>query len=264
MIVSSHNTRVKLVRALLQDSKTRLEMRQWCLEGVRLLEEALAAQLPLHFVLYAPARLTRSGAAAHRLDNLLARLRAHGAACEEIETALLETLSAVQASQGIIAVADWPQPQEFAADGLLLVLDGVSDPGNVGTILRTALAAGCAGILLTPGAVDLYNPKVVRAAMGAHLRLPLRRAASWDDVTAAVTGRHVWLACAQGGTPYDAVDWRLPSALVIGSEAAGASAQAERLAAGRVTIPIQQAESLNAAAAAAVLCFEAVRQRRSS
>ena len=106
---------------------------------------------------------------------LLTRLRSQQIVCEEASAQVLDAVSATTTSAGIIAVAPWPQAHPFAADGLLLVLDGLSDPGNLGTVLRTALAAGCVGVLLTPGSVDEYSPKVVRAAMGAHLRLPLCR-----------------------------------------------------------------------------------------
>ena len=259
MITSSSNARVKLIRALLQERRSRQEAQQWCLEGVRLLEEALDAELPLLFVLYAPALLAHPRAAA-----LLARLHQRQVQCEEVHARVLDAVSATTTSPGIIAVASWPQPRPFAAAGLLLVLEALSDPGNLGAILRTALAAGCAGVLLGPGAVDLYNPKVARAAMGAHLHLPVHCEETWADIAAAVAGRQVWLADAAGGAPYDAVDWRLPSALIIGSEGAGASADARRLAQGAVTIPIERAESLNAAVAAAVFCFEAARQRRHS
>ncbi|MBK9230639.1 MAG: RNA methyltransferase [Anaerolineae bacterium] len=259
VITSSSNARVKLIRALLQERRSREEAQQWCLEGVRLLEEALDAHLPLQFVLYAPARLTNPRAAA-----LLTRLRAQQVVCEETHTQVLDAISGTTTSPGIMAVASWPQVRPFPAAGLLLVLDALSDPGNLGTILRTALAAGCAGVLLAPGSVDIYNPKVVRAAMGAHLYLPVRSVETWADMAAAVTGRQVWLADAHGDTLYDAVDWRLPTALIIGNEGAGASADARRLAVGTVTIPIAQAESLNAAVAAAVFCFESARQRRRS
>lgn len=257
MITSSSNARVKLIRALLQERKARQEARQWCLEGVRLLEESLDADLPPLFVLYAPARLTSPRGLA-----LLGRLRAQQVVCEETSAPVLDAISATTTSPGILGVAPWPPPQPLRRDGLLLVLDGLSDPGNLGTVLRTALAADCAGVLLTPGSVDEYNPKVVRAAMGAHLRLPLRRVEAWEDVAATVAGRRVWLADAHGRTWYDDVDWRAPSALIIGSEGAGASAAAQRLASDTVAIPIAQAESLNAAVAAAVFCFEAARQRR--
>ena len=136
------------------------------------------------------------------------------------------------------------------------------DPGNLGTILRSAEAAGVGQVLLAPGTVDAYNPKVVRGAMGAHFRLPLE-SLDWPAIAERVAGRAVWLADAAGEIAYDQVDWTAPSALIVGGEAAGAGQRAAELATGRVCIPMTGgAESLNAAMAATVILFEAARQRR--
>jgi TrmH family RNA methyltransferase len=152
---------------------------------------------------------------------------------------------------------EWPQ----SAD-LLLVLDRVADPGNMGTILRTSAASGVGGVLAGPGCVDIYNPKVVRSSMGALLRLPVF-SLSWQEIEQAVAGMAVWLAAADGRTSYTEVDWQQPSALIIGSEARGAGQQAYEIADGIITIPIAaETESLNAAVASAVILFEARRQRK--
>jgi TrmH family RNA methyltransferase len=148
--------------------------------------------------------------------------------------------------------------------GLILVLDQVRDPGNLGTILRTAEAAGAGQVLLAPGTVDVYNPKVVRGAMGAHFRLPVATL-EWPAISQRVAERAVWLADATGEVAYDAVDWTQPAALIVGGEATGAGEEATALATGRVSIPMAgRAESLNAAMAATVLLFEAARQHRRS
>jgi TrmH family RNA methyltransferase len=142
-----------------------------------------------------------------------------------------------------------------------LVLDGLRDPGNLGTILRTADAAGVQAVFLAPGTVDAYNPKVVRAAMGAHFHVPLV-AAGWTALAGRLRGLSLWLAEARQGLAYDQVDWRQPSALIIGAEAAGPGDAARRLAPKQVSIPMPgQAESLNAAVAAGIILFEAARQR---
>jgi TrmH family RNA methyltransferase len=138
----------------------------------------------------------------------------------------------------------------------------VRDPGNLGTILRSAEAAGVGQVILAPGTVDLYNPKAVRGAMGAHFRLPVA-GLDWPAIAGRLAGRAVWLADAAGETPYDQVDWAVPSALIVGGEAAGAGDQAAALATGRVSIPMAGgAESLNAAMAATVILFEAARLTR--
>jgi TrmH family RNA methyltransferase len=173
----------------------------------------------------------------------------------------MAAMSDTETAPGVLAVlpiAPRPLP---AAPSLLVILDSVANPGNLGSILRTAAAAGVDGVLLGPGCVDAYNPKVVRGSMGAVLRLPVW-AENWEVIGRLAAGLDVWLAAARDGTTYTAVDWHRPSALLIGSEAQGAGAQAERLATGRVTIPMRdETESLNAAMAAGILLFEAARQR---
>lgn len=257
MITSTANARVKLVRTLLDDRQARQRQRRWCLEGVRLLEEGLAADLPFEFVFFAP---DEAGGARRRV--LLQTLQARGVACEPVAPHVLHAASDTVTPQGVLAVAPWPAARPIPTSGLLLILDRLADPGNLGTILRTALAAGCAGVVLTPGSVDLYNPKVVRSAMGAHLRLPLLAAGGWEQISGVIGSRPLWLADPQGSVVYDAVDWTVPSALIIGGEAAGAGAAARAAASGRAVIPMAAGESLNAAAAAAVFCFEAARQVR--
>ncbi len=115
--------------------------------------------------------------------------------------------------------------------------------------------------MLAPGTVDVTNPKVVRAAMGAHLRLPVA-ALEWDVIAQAVAGCNVWLAAAGGETSYTAVDWTGPVALVGGGEAAGVGERARAIARGQVSIPMaDEVESLNMATATAVILFEVVKQR---
>jgi TrmH family RNA methyltransferase len=143
-----------------------------------------------------------------------------------------------------------------------LILDLLRDPGNLGTILRSAEAAGVGQVILTPGTVDLYNPKVVRGGMGAHFRLAATHL-DWAAASARAVGRAVWLADMAGERRYDEVDWTAPSSLIVGGEAEGYSQEAASLATGTVRIPMEGgAESLNAAMAATVILFEAARQRR--
>jgi TrmH family RNA methyltransferase len=166
--------------------------------------------------------------------------------------------------QGVLAVATFPQiePKE---SGLAMVLDGVRDPGNLGTILRTAEAAGVGQVVTLRGTVDLFSPKVVRGAMGAHFRLPIRADCMWEEMETLLEGKRVLLADASGGTPYDQVDWTAPTTLIVGGEAHGAGRKARALGDERVTILIEgDAESLNVAVATGILLFEAARQRRAA
>jgi RNA methyltransferase, TrmH family len=221
-------------------------------EGVRLLDEALASGLRVEPILYAPQRLsaTASGRA------LRQRLE-HRPDAEQIDEHVLAGISDTVTSQGVVAAVQMPSPRSLPSDGHVLVLDGIADPGNAGTMVRTARAAGAAAVLATNATTDLWSPKAVRAGMSAHFHLPLLL----DVEDWALLGdRRLLLATAQGGTPYWDVDWSRPAAIVIGSEAHGTSAAFAGAAAEAVTIPMAAGvESLNAAAAAAVLLFASSR-----
>jgi TrmH family RNA methyltransferase len=240
LITSSSNPKLKLFR--------RMRRQSLCLvEGVRLLQEALDAGAEVRQTLFAGPRLTPAA------RKFLERLPE----AEEVDLRLLDSIADTVTSQGIVAAVAVPTPAPFPADGHVLVLDGIADPGNAGTMLRTARAAGAAGVVAMRTTTDLWAPKVLRAGMGAHFHLPLTVDAEWPP---AVAGRRLLLATARGGTPYWGVDWSLPSAIVVGGEAHGPSSAAAEQASERVTIPMAAgAESLNAAVAAAVLLFEARR-----
>ena len=256
MITSLQNDKVKYVRALQGRRRVRRQERQLVFEGVRLVEEAVRVGVSPAFVLY-----TARVEADERGGRLLASLREVGATCYAVSEPVLAACSDTEAPQGILAVIAVPGLSRPEHPTFTLILDRVRDPGNLGTILRTALAAGAEQVLLTPGTVDATNPKVVRAAMGAHLHLPIATL-GWEAIANAVVGCDVWLAEAGGDTLYTAVDWTRPVALIVGGEAAGAGRQARALAQGRVSIPMaREVESLNTAVATAAILFEVVRQR---
>jgi TrmH family RNA methyltransferase len=192
------------------------------------------------------------------------RCRTLGVPALHVSAEILASLSDTVTPQGIVAVVPFPAPARPAAPGVAVVTDGLRDPGNLGTLLRSAAAAGAERVLLGPGTADPYNAKVLRGAMGAHFRLP-PESLSWPEVAEALRDRPVWLADARGEARYDQVDWARPCGLIIGGEAEGASAEAAALATGRVAIPLaREVESLNAAVAASILLFEAARQRRAA
>jgi TrmH family RNA methyltransferase len=253
MITSRANPQVKYVRRLLTERRYRAAESAFVVEGTRWMRELAAAGVVPRALFATDAWLTSNEG-----RGLAARL---GAAAVPVSDEVMAAMSDTETAPGVLAVlpiAPRPWP---AAPALVLILDAVSNPGNLGTILRVASAAGADGVLLGPGCVDAYNPKVARGSMGALLRLPVR-AANWDEIGEAVAGLDVWLAAARDGVAYAAVDWRRPAAILIGGEAHGAGTTAERLATGRVTIPMRDAtESLNAALAAGILLFEAARQK---
>jgi TrmH family RNA methyltransferase len=256
MITSTSNDKVKYVRKLQSQKDVRRHDQHLVLEGVRLVEEVLRANLVPALVLY-----TEELAGEGRGKALLATLRALDAPCYAVSESVMGSCSDTRTPQGILVVLSFPDLTPPEPCTFVLIADRLRDPGNLGTLLRTALAAGVEQVLLAPGTVDFSNPKVVRSAMGAHLWLPILDA-DWGAIARTVAGCDVWLAAAGGGRRYTEVDWTRPAALILGSEAHGAGKRARSLARGRVSIPVQPTvESLNAAVAGAIILFEVVRQR---
>jgi TrmH family RNA methyltransferase len=256
MITSSKNPRIQYVHALQARPRERREAQAFVVEGIRLAEEALDSGWAAQLALYT-SDLGERGLA------VVEGLKAQGAQVEEVTPQVLKAASDTQTPQGILAVLpvrSIPIPDKL---DFLFIPDGVRDPGNLGTMLRTAAAAGVGAVFLPAGTVDAFAPKVVRAAMGAHFRLPIHTK-SWEEIQSTLESAalKVYLAAARQGMAFTQADFRSPLALVIGGEAGGAGEQAARLAHSRVYIPMPGGmESLNAAAAAAVLLFEVVRQR---
>lgn len=186
-----------------------------------------------------------------------------------VDAPVMRMLADTETPQGIVAVAALPAGGLPCLDprrALLLVLDGLRDPGNVGTLLRAGAAAGCDAIVTTFGSADAYAPKVVRSAMGAHFRVPVTSDVAWDWLGPALAPLPAVYGAEGTGTGlYDAVDWRRGAAIVIGHEDHGLSEEALRWCRGTVAIPMARGiESLNAAVSGAVILFEAVRQRRAA
>lgn len=255
MITSTHNSKIQQVRALLGQKKARDEARSFVVEGVRLSEEALAAGWRSSLVLVS-SELNERG----RL--VVDGFSGQGVEVEEVDSRLFDSLSDTETSQGLLAVL--PQLVLALPESLdfVLIADQVRDPGNLGTLLRTAAAAGVQAVLLGPGTVDVYSPKVVRTGMGAHFRLPVFNL-DWQAILKIChPGLKIYLAEAGSGAACWQLDLRQPVALVVGGEADGAGPEARQAADGLVKIPMPgQSESLNAAVAASILMFEIVRQR---
>ncbi|MGQ9548436.1 MAG: TrmH family RNA methyltransferase [Roseiflexus sp.] len=257
MITSPANQHVKRIRSLTSDRHERRRERMFVLEGVRLVTDAIESGATLTLALYAPdqLQLTPAGVA------LLPRLRSLPAGYEATPQVVAAASDTVH-PQGVVALASWPRVVP-GKPGLLLVVDAVQDPGNLGTLLRSAEAVGVAQVLCSVGTVDLYAPKVVRSAMGVHFRLAIEQDLSWDTIRERLTVvDQVYAADPEARMPYYAADWRQPSALLVGNEAHGLSDAARRLATKQIAIPMRgRTESLNVAVAASVILFEALRQR---
>jgi TrmH family RNA methyltransferase len=255
MITSLTNSKVKAVKRL-HRQKGRQKAARFIVEGLRLVEEALrAGQVPA-LVFYTP-RLQDSS----RGQTLLVEAAEASARTILVSEAVMKAMSTTATPQSVTAVCHIPRLPWPEIPTALLVLDRLRDPGNLGSALRAAEAAGVEGVLLSPGTVDAFNPKVVRGGMGAHFWLSVR-SCSWPEIKKATAGLDVWLAEVETGTAYDQVDWTRPWALIIGNEARGGGREANEMASGRVYISMAgRAESLNAAVAAGVILFEAARQR---
>ena len=257
MITSAKNPKIHWLHSLQTSSKARREEALFVVEGVRLAEEALQAGWRARLVLY-------SGDLRPRGQAVVAGFAAQGAPVEEAAPAALRAASDTETPQGLLVAIEWrPLPLPERLD-FVLVADAVRDPGNLGTLLRTAAAAGAQALLLPPETADAFAPKVLRAGMGAHFRLPVQ-GLDWDALAARLAGLQVFLAAAgeAQSRPCYAANFRQPLALIVGGEAEGAGLPAQRLAGQRVSIPMPGGgESLNVAVAAGILLFEVVRQRQ--
>ena len=258
MITSVKNPRVKEIRALQAYTKSRREAGVFVVEGVRLAEEAIAAGWQAQLCLYTPDLNPRGQA-------LVDVVAATHVPTEPVAEHVMKAVSDTQSPQGILLVLEHQTLPLPETPQLILVLDQIQDPGNVGTLLRTASAAGFEAVLLTEGSVDAFSPKVVRAGMGAHFRLPISTLAVAEILELCrVHDLMLWTASVDSGQTYSEANLRSPLAMVIGSEAHGVGAPLHD-ASRRLHIPMPGGgESLNAAVAGAVLVFEVIRQRRST
>ena len=183
-----------------------------------------------------------------------------------VASRLFTEIASTQHPQGVLAVVPFPDVRPtHSTDPLTLVVDAVRDPGNLGTLLRSAAAAGVDRVALLPTTVDPYNAKVVRAGMGAHFRVGIE--AINDDELARVAADRgiVALLDAHGDQRYDDTDWTQPALIIIGGEAFGPRAASRAAVTVSVRIPLAGGiESLNAGVAGSIVLFEAARQRRAS
>jgi len=182
---------------------------------------------------------------------------------EMVSENLMKSLSETETPQGLLAVVALKQLPVANYPDFLLIPDQIRDPGNLGTLLRSAAAAGVQAVFLPPETTDPFAPKVVRAGMGAHFRLPMQ-SMGWEEIEVRTKDIQIYLADMDGAGCWE-TDLRQPLALIVGGEAEGASEEARRLATQKISIPMAgNVESLNAGVAGSVLMFEVVRQRKSN
>lgn len=253
MITSSQNTKIKLVRALLGRVKERREANAFVVEGVRMVEEAANSNWRFQFVLYDETVNERG-----RLQ--VESLKKQGADVELVSDRLMKSLSDTETPQGILAVLEFNQLPIPDSLKFILIPDQIRDPGNLGTLLRSAAATDVQAVLIPPETTDAFAPKVLRAGMGAHFRLPIH-SMTWIDIQEKLKGLQIYLADMDGPSCWE-TDLRKSLALIIGGEAEGASEEARKLATQKISIPMAgNVESLNAGVAGSMLMFEVVRQR---
>ena len=255
MITSNQNSKIKLVRALLGRAKERREAGAFVAEGVRLVEEAVNANWSCRFALY-DETLSERG------RSQVESLRSRGVDVEEVSASVMKSISETEAPQGILAVLEFTNLPIPNSPNFILIPDQIRDPGNLGTLLRSAAASGVQAVLIPPETTDAFAPKVLRSGMGAHFRLPIH-SMSWDEVEKVVklAGLNAYVADMDGHSCWE-MDLRQPVCLIVGNEAEGASESARKLANGKISIPMSgETESLNAGVAGSVLMFEVMRQR---
>jgi TrmH family RNA methyltransferase len=276
VITSPSNPRIGKLQTL-YTTRGRKKHGLFLMEGLNLLEALLDAHLFPQEVFYQPALLQRTPKGKMVLDRLL-HMPSVTFDLVEVSERVLEAMSDVQTTQGVVSVLPLNAFDPLAIRArrsskrrpALLVLDDLADPGNMGTILRTALAADVDAVLLTPACVDYLSPKVVRAAAGAHVVLPVETDLSWDAIEEKIALHcadvpRILLAEAHSDHQYFDLDLTSPFALIIGNEAHGPSHEARRRAMQTITIPLfNGVESLNAAMATGIILYEALRQAHSS
>ena len=255
-IDSAKSAQVKHVAALQKKARTRREEGCFVVEGIRMVAEAPADRLE---AVYASDSFLAAGGAE----------KLSGISYTEVSDAAFKAMAETQTPQGVLAVVrmkPWEEQEIYGnPHALLVILENLQDPGNLGTILRAGEGAGVTGVIMSRETVDIYNPKVIRSTMGSIYRVPFLIS---EDLSAVMEQCHAHgiKTCAahlRGTMDYDRADYREKSAFLIGNEAAGLSDALSGQADTLVKIPmLGKVESLNAAVAASVLLYEAARQRR--
>jgi TrmH family RNA methyltransferase len=264
-IESPDNGRIRTVRKLrTRRGRTRgtdSDIGRFAVEGINLVSEVISSGLPVEFIMASDAWLRERG------ELMRDCIDSPDITVCEVPSALFERITDADSGVGVLAVVRMLKEDRTILDGLapddnILVLDRIQDPGNMGTMIRTAVAAGYRLIVAAKGTVDIYSPKVLRATAGMVFEIPFIQAQDEDDLLDILrrSGRRTVVTVPSGGRVYYEEDLSGGIALIIGNEGNGASDRLISDADVRVTLPMRgNIESLNAAVAAAILMYEAVR-----
>ncbi|MCR4589012.1 MAG: RNA methyltransferase [Lachnospiraceae bacterium] len=271
-MTSFNNNRIKDTAALLKQARARREQDAFVVEGIRMCREIPKGKL---VSLYLSEELaSRAGGSISEpdpaLQDLISYAKSKGeGVLEVVKQDVFERMADTKSPQGILAVVRQFRYEEAdllkQESPLLLALENLQDPGNLGTMFRSGEASGIGGILMSKDTVDVYNPKVIRSTMGSVFRVPFFYTEDFCGSIRQLQSRGIQTCAAhlQGSESYEAYDYKKPTVFIIGNEGNGLTKEATEAAACRLKIPMEgQVESLNAATAATVLLFEAARQRR--
>ena len=260
MITSSSNGKVKQVIQWQTKAKERRNAGVFLTEGFKMFEEAPENRIrEVYLSQEAAGRATADKVYGEKLERV---------GYEVVADELFLKMSDTRTPQGILCVVEQPQ---YTLDELLdapmpllVVLENLQDPGNLGTIIRTGEGAGITGVIMTRETVDIFNPKTIRATMGSVFRVPFIYVETLSDVMKKMKekGIHTYAAHLAGKRYYDSFSFREPTAFLIGNEGNGLSRGTADMAEAYLKIPMEgSVESLNAAIAASLLMYEAHRQR---
>ena len=276
IISSKDNKKIKYIRSLLEKGSIRKKNRQFVVEGIKLVDEALEYGKVLEIVLaeslykeIISEDLSKNVLLAENgknITNYVKKANSTAVVSDTVFKVVSETIS----PQGVAAIMEMPEYGLLEKDFLnqaynkngkikLLILEDTADPGNLGTIMRTAEAAGVTGVIMSKGTVDIFNPKVVRSTMGSIFRLPFAYVEDLKEVIKELKklGISFYATHLKGEKSYKAIKYSDRSAILIGNEARGLSDEVADLADTYVIIPMQgKVESLNAAVAAALMMYE--------
>lgn len=261
MITSNSNPKVKQIIQWQNKAKERRSADIFLTEGIKMFEEALEESIQQIYVSEeALERICRNAAMKQKLDHI---------GYETVAKDVFARMSDTQTPQGILCVVKRPRyslEQLLRSENpLLVVLEDLQDPGNLGTIIRTGEGAGITGVIMSARTVDIFNPKTIRATMGSVFRVPYIYVESLPETIQLLhrRGVHTYAAHLEGKTYYHDLSFREPTAFLIGNEGNGLTKETADQAEQYLKIPMEgKVESLNAAIATSLLMYEAHRQRK--
>ena len=268
MITSTNNNQIKNIIALNKKARERKAQRLFVVEGIRAVAEVPANFLDSVYIIEGYEATTEGKAFLAQIKE-----KAPQAHVEEVAANVFKSMCDTVTPQGVLALV---KMQDFTMDDVLgvtsgrtahiVILESLQDPGNMGTIIRTAEGAGATGIIMNNTTVDIYSPKVVRSTMGSIFRVPHIQVQDLSFTVRELQDRYgvsIYAAHLKGYRNYDELDFTGPTAFMIGNEGNGLTDEISQLATSYLKIPMEgQLESLNAAVAASILMYEASRQRR--